>query len=200
MTAALGDWSYLARQRLETYVVLLEKWNSAINLVSSASLSQVWQRHINDSTQLLQFAPPNTASWVDLGSGAGFPGMIVAILGADSGIRVTLIESDLRKCTFLSTVSRETGVPVTILPKRIEDISPLRADVVSARALAPLPQLCAYAARHLKPEGTALFLKGRQAKDEVALARKAWHFNLMSTQSQTDADATILQLKDLRHV
>lgn len=188
--------------RLRSFVALLEKWNPAINLVSPASLPLVWSRHIADSAQLLEVAPPSAEHWVDLGAGAGFPGAAIAIISADSAkpIRMTLIECDRRKAVFLRTVSRETGITMEVIDERIEDAPPQNADVVSARALAPVSQLATYASRHLRHGGTALFLKGVQAEAEISSARSGWTFQLSRHQSTTDETATVLEMKDFRRV
>lgn len=189
-------------QRLGLHLSLLRKWNSAINLVAPATLGDVWSRHVLDSAQLFDLRCKRCRSWADLGSGAGFPGLTVAILAADGDphLHVTLVEADQRKAEFLRTVSRETGVTVTVLAARIEDVPPLNADVVSARALAPLDLLCGYAWRHMSPSGRALFLKGARAEEEVEVSRKAWHFTLETVESVTDPSANVLRLTELRRV
>jgi 16S rRNA (guanine527-N7)-methyltransferase len=148
--------------RLETYAALLTKWTRRINLVSAASLPDLWHRHIADSAQLLAFRPP-ARLWLDLGSGAGFPGLVVAILTPD--LHVRLVESDQRKCAFLRRVAEDTGTTVDIVPCRIETLPPQSADVISARALAPLTQLLAHAEKHLAPDGIGLFPKGRTVSE-----------------------------------
>ena len=196
------QYSSLAAERLRIFVALLTKWNPAINLVSPASLPQVWTRHVADSAQILAFTGAGPRKWLDLGAGAGFPGVVVSLITADcpDPVRMTLIESDQRKAAFLSTVSRETGVPMVIHAERIENVTPQRADIVSARALAPLGKLCELADRHLAPGGTALFLKGGHYDTEIAEARKAWAFELETHSSTTDPSGAILKLKDLRRV
>ncbi len=148
--------------RLDAYAGLLEKWTPAINLVSKASLRDLWTRHFLDSAQILGLAKTRIGRWVDLGAGGGFPGMVCAIMAAECApdLRFTFVESDSRKATFLRTVSRETSVPVEIIDERIENIAPLKADVLSARALAPLKVLLEHAERHLAANGQALFPKG----------------------------------------
>ena len=192
-------FSDTALARLSVFAEVLKKWNHTINLVSPASLSDLWLRHIEDSAQLWNFRPPKLRRWVDLGSGAGFPGVVIAILAADlpSGPDVTLIESDKRKAVFLTAVSRETGVAFTVLPERIETATPQNADVVSARALAPLSQLCLYADRHLRQGGTALFLKGKRMEPEVIDARMTWNFSIATDPSKTDPSSVIVQLTGL---
>jgi len=201
MTAA-PPISDLATERLQVFVGLLVKWNAAVNLVSPASLKDVWIRHVADSAQVLDFAPVRRKRWLDLGSGAGFPGVVVSLISADTEnpVDITLVESDQRKAAFLSTVSRETCVPMDVQATRIEVVSPQNADVVSARALAPLVKLCAFADRHLAPDGTALFLKGGHFGAEIKEARRVWSFALDVRASTTDPTGAVLIMKDLRRV
>lgn len=189
-------------ERLESYADLLRKWNARINLVSGASLSELWTRHILDSAQLLTLAPASGNRWIDLGSGGGFPGAVVAILAAEKqpNLIMTLVESDQRKATFLRAVSRETGVPMAVLAQRIEDIPPLEADVISARALAPLIGLLAHAERHLADGGVALFPKGANVSKEIAAALERWRFRCETLTSQTDKEAVILRIGDIERV
>ncbi len=196
------DVSRETLQRLKTYEALLKKWNPAINLVSPNTLKDAWDRHFIDSAQIFDLAPENARHWADLGSGGGFPGMVIAILAAEKApdMRVTLVESDQRKATFLRTVARETGVAATVIAKRIEDVPPLQADVVSARALASLAQLLGFAERHLCPDGIALFPKGAAHDRELAEARESWHFEVQETRSQTDPDAVIFSIGGLARV
>ena len=201
MTAA-PQISALATERLQIFVGLLAKWNAAINLVSPASLAEVWTRHVADSAQVLDVAPIRRARWLDMGSGAGFPGIVIALITADTpnAVEMTLVESDKRKAAFLSTVSRETGVPMIIQAARIEAVAPQNADTVSARALAPLVRLCSFAERHLAPHGAALFLKGGRYDAEIAEARRTWSFALDIRRSSTDPAGVVLIMKDLRRV
>jgi 16S rRNA (guanine527-N7)-methyltransferase len=187
--------------RLELYLRLLEKWNPAINLVSAATLPDAWHRHIIDSLQFLEASPLQSGRWVDLGSGGGFPGLVVAIAAAERRpeLRVTLVEADKRKAEFLRTVSRETEVPVTVLTERIEKLAPQRADVLSARALSPLTQLVTYASVHLGPGGVALFAKGANWQPEVLAARAHWTFDLKEHASMTDPTAVILEIHGIEH-
>ncbi|WP_415184860.1 16S rRNA (guanine(527)-N(7))-methyltransferase RsmG [Phaeovulum sp.] len=193
----------VSRETLEGlghYENLLKRWNPSVNLVSSSSLREVWSRHFLDSAQLFSIADIAQGHWVDLGSGAGFPGLIIAILTRDTGPRVTLIESDQRKCAFLATVVRELGLDVQILPNRIEKVSPQHADVLSARALAPLSKLLAHAERHLSPTGTAVFPKGERWQSEVSDARKHWTFDAETCPSRTEPAAVVLKIKGVRRV
>lgn len=197
---ALGlDVSRETLDRLHRYAALLVKWNPAINLVSKASLTQLWQRHIADSAQIFALAPQGARHWADLGSGGGFPGLVVAILAAEHApdMRVSLVESDARKAAFLAAAARETGVQPQIHSARIEALPPLQADVLSARALAALPALCGFAERHLAAGGLALFPKGAQYAIEIAEARKFWRFDLAQSPSKTDTEAVILEIRGL---
>ncbi|TMV83054.1 16S rRNA (guanine(527)-N(7))-methyltransferase RsmG [Thioclava sp. BHET1] len=196
------DVSRETMERLEHYAALLRKWNPAINLVSKSTLEELWTRHFLDSAQIYDHCPEGAQHWVDLGSGGGFPGLVIAILAAENrpGLRVTLVESDIRKATFLRTVARETKVSVQVLSDRIEHLPPLSADVLSARALAALPQLLEYAARHMAADGLALFPKGATHAEELDAARKIWTFSCNALASQTDPRSVILAIGGLAHV
>ncbi len=195
------DVSRETLERLDNYAALLSKWNPAINLVAPSTLQHLWKRHFLDSAQVLELAP-NAKKWVDIGTGGGFPGMIIAILAAQMrpNMRVTCIESDLRKATFLRNVARETGVDVQVISERIEQVEPLSADVLSARALAPLTKLLGFAERHLSLNGRALFLKGVSYADEVKEALENWRFQVDTYASKTDPNAVILTLGDISRV
>ncbi len=196
------DVSRETLERLEVYAGLLARWNPAINLVSPSTVPQIWTRHFSDSAQLLDIAGVTTGKWVDLGSGGGFPGLVIAILAAGQHptLQVTCVESDQRKAAFLRTVARETGTDVQIIAERIESLAPLGASVVSARALAPLHRLVAYAQPHLAEQGIALFLKGIGQAPEIEQALATWVFHLDTIQSRTDPQSTILKLRSIRRV
>lgn len=185
--------------RLEALEALVRKWTVRINLVAPSTTAELWTRHIADSAQLWPLAPPEARTWVDLGSGGGFPGLVIAALAAGTGRpAVTLIESDGRKCAFLREAARAMEVDVTVLDQRAELAPPQGADVVSARALSPLPALLPLVARHLAPGGTALLPKGRGWAAELEAARAAgWRFALDSRPSATDPEARLLRLTDL---
>lgn len=189
-------------ERLEVYSELLRKWNRRINLVARSTLVDLWARHIVDSAQAFQLAPHPVDHWVDLGSGAGFPGLVVAIMAREAGspARVTLVESDARKCAFLRTVIRDTGVTAIVLNKRIENVAPLAADVLSARALADLATLLGFAERHLAPSGTALFHKGASWKKELAEAQDKWKFDQRVAKSETEEGSVILSIAGVARV
>jgi len=188
--------------RLALFVALLEKWNPRINLVAKSTLPEVWDRHIRDSLQLARLPCRPIPHWADLGSGGGFPGLVIAIFAAETGnpAQTTLVESDQRKATFLRTVLRETEVSAQVLPQRIENISPLGADLVSARALADLTTLLGFAQRHLAPGGTCLFQKGKNWKSELQSAQEAWHFSYHAISSQTEPQAVVLKIEGLSRV
>lgn len=188
--------------RLERLVALLKKWNPAINLVARSTLDDVWQRHIVDSAQIFGLAPTGATHWADLGSGGGFPGLVIAILASQlrPDLRVTLVESDKRKAAFLRTAAQELGVEAKVIASRIEEVPPLRADVLSARALASLTVLLGFAERHLLPSGTALFPKGARHAQEVSEALAMWRFDVQNIPSLTDPEAVILQIRGLARV
>ena len=196
------DVSRETMERLEHYAALLRKWNAAINLVSKSTLEELWTRHFLDSAQIFDYCPDSGRHWADLGSGGGFPGLVIAILAAESNhdLRVTLVESDIRKATFLRTVARETGVSVQVLSDRIENLPPLSADVLSARALSALPQILEFAFRHMATDGLALFPKGATHAEELEAAHKIWTFSCNAFASQTDPRSVILSIGRLAHV
>jgi 16S rRNA (guanine527-N7)-methyltransferase len=185
---------------LEAFAALVKRWNPAINLVSKATLPDIWNRHIIDSAQLFELCPPGAKLWLDIGSGGGFPGIFIAALARElrPELKVMLVESDLRKATFLRESCRTLGLDVDIQSKRIESLPSAGADVLSARALAPLTALLAFADRHLVRSGVALFPKGSQYESEVAEARKTWSFDLKLVQSQSDSKSAILEIRNAR--
>lgn len=184
--------------RLQLYAGLLQRWNRSINLVGRDSLPDLWRRHFLDSAQLLSFLPPappeRPRRLIDLGSGAGFPGLVLAILGTGE---VHLVESDRRKCAFLREVARATETRVTVHPERIERLQGLRGEVVTARALAPLDRLLAYARPLLAPGGVCLFLKGRGAERELTTLDGAGKMTLESFPSRSAPDSLILRIGGL---
>ncbi len=185
--------------RLAVYADLLVKWQARINLVGADTLADLWSRHFLDSAQLFSLIPPTAKRLADLGSGAGFPGLVLAIMRApDVHLpEIYLIESDSRKCAFLREAARVTGTPVTVINKRIEQVAPLAADVVTARALAPLVKLLDWAAPHLAIGGQCLFLKGRGAEDELTATAKEWNIAVDRTPSLTDPAGFVLQLREV---
>ncbi|SLN69385.1 Ribosomal RNA small subunit methyltransferase G [Falsiruegeria litorea R37] len=185
-------------KRLETYVALVKKWNPAINVVSRKSLDDIWPRHIVDSVQLFTCIE-TSKSWLDLGSGGGFPGAVISILANEfsADTSVTLVESDQRKSAFLRNVSRETSSDFRVISKRIEQVEPQHADVISARALTNLSGLMAFCERHLNPAGVAIFPKGATWKKEVSEAQRDWQFEVDTITSITEPQAVILKIKGI---
>jgi 16S rRNA (guanine(527)-N(7))-methyltransferase RsmG len=196
LTAAELGVSRETEARLQDYVALLLRWNRSINLVAESTLDAVWQRHIMDSLQLLHLLPATPGSITDLGSGAGFPGLVLAVA---SGRETHLVESDRRKCAFLMEAARTLGLTrAHIHPQRIEAATPPPAAVVTARALAPLPILLGHAAKLLAPGGFALFPKGRTADEELTAAAPHWTMRVERFPSRTDSAAAILRLSEIR--
>jgi 16S rRNA (guanine527-N7)-methyltransferase len=191
---AAVDVSRETLARLTAYVTLLEKWQNTVNLVGRGTLSDVWRRHILDSAQLYSLLPASLGHVVDLGSGAGFPGLVLAIMGAED---VELIEANTRKCAFLREVARVTNTRVTITNDRIEGKDPRIADVVTARALAPLPRLLDYAKAYVGPETICLFLKGQRLHEELTEAQKTWKMGVTTIPSLSDAGGSVLCLRKL---
>ena len=185
--------------RLDSYAALVEKWSRRINLVGPSTIDQIWTRHFADSAQLLDLVAENFDTWADFGSGAGFPGAVIAIIAAENANagNFVLVESDQRKAAFLRALGREVDLPLTVVARRIEETEPLSADIVSARALAPLSILLGYANRHLAPGGAAMFLKGARHVEELAEARKTWSFRVEIVRSMTDREAAILKIGDI---
>lgn len=188
-------------ERLDAYVRLLFDWQTRMNLVARSTLPQVWTRHVADSLQVLDLAP-GAQRWVDLGSGAGFPGMVVACALADRpDAQVHLVESIGKKCAFLREVATVTGAPVHVHNVRIEDSADRfrnDVDVVTARALAPLKTLCGYAAPLLKSGAQALFLKGQDVDAELTEAAKYWKMDATLEHSRTDPHGRIVVIRRLR--
>ena len=182
--------------RLQIYVELLTKWQKRINLVAPKSLPEVWTRHILDSAQLLPLMKNVPGPVLDLGSGAGFPGLVLSILGRED---ITLVEADSRKCAFLREVSRETSAPVEIQTCRIESLSPIRAGIITARALAPVEKLLELASRHADLSTHYLFLKGERADEELTTAKKRWKMDISKAPSMSDKRGVILRLENVSH-
>ena len=181
-------------ERLKIYHDLLLKWKSVKNLISNKTYDDIWTRHFQDSAQILDLAP-NAQSWVDLGSGGGFPGLVIAILLSENlNCKIQLIDSDHRKCAFLRHVSRETGASVDVHCGRIEDILPHldRPDVISARALAPMKQLLDWSEAFIKQGTTGLFLKGQDVDKELTEISTYSNFKMKMVKSKTDPKARIV--------
>ncbi len=172
------------------------RWTRRINLVSRDSAGALWGRHIVDSAQLWVLRPPAARTWADIGSGAGFPGLVIAAMAADAApeLKITLVESDARKAVFLAEAARAMGVSVQIDDRRIEALAPLNTDVLSARALAPLDHLLEYAEKHLAPAGMGLFPKGATVHKEIETAALSWRFDCRVHASMTQPGAAIVEI------
>ncbi|BDW87080.1 16S rRNA (guanine(527)-N(7))-methyltransferase RsmG [Roseicyclus marinus] len=196
-----ADVSRETLDRLELFASLLTKWQKTINLISPATLPQIWSRHILDSAQVIDHAPPDAKTWADLGSGGGFPGLVCAAIAAEKmpDLRMNLVEADLRKAAFLRETARQMGLSVGVFSRRIEDMPPQAADIVSARALAALDTLCGYAHLHLRPGGVALLQKGARHAEELETARQRWQMDVTTVPSVTDADAVLFRIENLTH-
>lgn len=182
-------------ERLEIYESLVRRWNPRINLVASGTLAVFRDRHITDSQYVARLTDARSGVWLDLGSGGGLPGLVLAIEFAYTALDFILVESDLRKAAFLRTVVRETGLQnVRVMAHRIESLSPQSASYASARALAPLPQLMAYLDRHLLPDGKAFLMKGQRWQDEVRQAQRDWTFDCVAHPSPTEPGAATLEI------
>ena len=185
------DVSRETLEKLQTYYKLLLKWQEAINLVAHSTIEGAWNRHFLDSIQLANFIDGDVRTLIDLGTGGGFPGLVLAIVRPD--IDVILVDSDSKKCEFLKTVSRETDVKVKIYDERIEKLyGRLKADMCTARALANLPKLMG----HMTELGTSkgLFLKGQAWEEEITMAKREFDFEYQMTPSMTNDESVILQI------
>ena len=192
--------------RLEVYASVLQRWQKTINLVAPSTVGDVWHRHFADSAQVLALAPAGPLRWLDLGSGGGFPGLVIGVMLAERpGSAVTLIESDARKCAFLREVVRQTGLGallrVDILTGRIELAANTSkvgvVDVVSARALAPLDRLLGWCQPYFGAGTIGLLPKGRDVDAELAVARQVWRFEFEMVHSQTQVDGRVVVIKEL---
>ena len=180
--------------RLSAYVDLLEQWNRRINLVGRNTMGDIWRRHILDAAQLYPLLPRRTRILIDFGSGAGIPGLVLAAMGV---AEVHLVESDQRKAAFLREAVRVMDIPAVVHPERIEKLAAFSADVVTARALADLPELLDLAERFLQPRTMCLFLKGRSVEDELSAAGEAWAMAAERLDSRSDPSGVILKLEAL---
>ena len=181
--------------KFQAYLTLLEKWQRRINLVANSTLADAWQRHILDSGQLVAYYPPQTRHILDVGSGAGFPGLVLAIMG---GVTVDLVESDQRKAVFLSTVIRELGLPAKVHNQRIENMLNLHPDVITARALAPVPKLLNLIETQLSFSCVCLFLKGASVEDELTNLQSCSTMIPTTHPSLSGPTGVVLELKNSR--
>lgn len=181
-------------ERLSRYADLLAAWQRTMNLVAPATLPMLWERHFADSAQLARLTDPGLR-WLDVGAGAGFPGLVIAAMGHG---RVTLVESIAKKCRFLETVIAELGLDAAVIHGRAEALPPAGADVVTARAVAPLATLFGWTAHHGHARSQWIFPKGRSWHSELAEARKAWDFRCHPVPSLTDSEARIIVASSVR--
>ena len=194
----IGELLNVSRETIEKfqlYLTLLEKWQRRINLVSNSTLADAWQRHILDSGQLAAYYPPQTRQILDVGSGAGFPGLVLAIMG---GVTVDLVESDQRKAVFLSTVIRKLGLPAKVHNQRIETMPNLRPDVITARAVAPVPKLLNLVETQMSAECVCLFLKGASVEDELTNLQSYSTMVATTYPSLSGSTGVVLELKNPR--
>lgn len=197
-----ADVSRETLEKLESYVAALLKWQKAINLIAPSTIPHVWERHILDSAQVFKLRHVESGSWLDIGSGAGFPGLVCAIMASELApdLSFTFIESDLRKGSFIREVARICSVKVAVLTRRVEDAPAQNAHIISARALADLQRLCDLAFPHLAPDGKCLFLKGANAEQEIIEAKEIWQMSLETHPSLTSTDGRIVEIGDLSRV
>jgi 16S rRNA (guanine527-N7)-methyltransferase len=199
--AALSHVSRETLARLKVYADMLADWNARHNLVSSGSLADVWRRHFWDSAQLVPYIPTSAASLVDLGSGAGFPGLVIAeILRERRGFRVVLCEATAKKCRFLEAVATRLNLPVEIRQGRIEDAAPEIFDCITARACAPTTKLLAYTQRFWGRDSVVLLLKGQNVEVELTESNKSWRMDVIRHQSRSDPSGVILEIRELHRV
>jgi 16S rRNA (guanine527-N7)-methyltransferase len=184
-----------AEARLHAFAALLRRWNSTLNLIAPRDIDVLWERHIADSLQLVPLMPQGVTRGIDLGTGGGFPGLVLAIA---TGVPFDLIESDRRKASFLRTAVLETGAAASVHCCRIEQATVPAAALVTARALAPLPRLLPMVARLLTTDGTCLLLKGAKAQEELEAAGRDWTMTVEQSPSRTSAEGVVLRLTGLR--
>ncbi len=198
--AKLSGVSRETLARLKTYAGMLEDWNARNNLVSRGSMADLWRRHFWDSAQLAPLIPADTKALVDLGSGAGLPGLVLAEILRARPIQFVLYEATAKKCRFLQAVSERLALKTEIRNARVEDANPEAFDVVTARACAPLDGLLAYAHRFWGPRTIGLFLKGQNVEGELTKANKSWKIKLERHASRSDSTGTILEVRELHRV
>ena len=199
--ASRGGVSRETLARVKAYLGLLQDWSTRHNLVSAGSLADLWRRHIWDSAQIVPLIPESSTSLVDLGSGAGFLGLVLAILfRARPAFRTVLYEATRKKCVFLKAAAEATDVSVDVRHARIEDAARESFDVVTARACAPLTKLLGYAMRFQGPHTTNLFLKGQSVDAELTEAHKSWKMSVVRHQSQTNPSGTVLEIREFARV
>jgi 16S rRNA (guanine527-N7)-methyltransferase len=184
--------------RVQSYLGVLDAWRDRINLIGPGEGRHLWRRHVLDSLQLVGQIPGDATKIVDLGSGAGFPGLLIACAMAErSGVSVTLVEKSVRKSQFLQAAIAEVGLPAWVTNARIEEAPHERYDLLTARALAPLPKLLGYADVWLKPSGKALLMKGKDTAAELAEARADWTFEMSDRASLSSPEGRVLEISSI---
>lgn len=188
------DASDRAVADVQRYRGMLGEWSARMNLVGPSAFESFWRRHALDSAQLLPLQP-EALRWTDVGSGAGLPGLVLAILGKDRpGMTVQLVESMQKRCAFLRAVVEELQLPASVVPGRIEALPSEPVQVLTARAVAPLPRLLDFSERLLKRGAVGLFLKGRRVEEEVEEALQTWRFDYALSPSLSDPEGRILRI------
>ncbi len=183
---------------LKLYVGLLTEWNAQHNLVSAGSLADVWRRHIWDCAQIARFVPPEAQTLVDLGAGAGLPGLVLAEM-LRGKVRVTLFEATTKKCRFLEAAAAAMQLDVAVRNLRIEDAPAEKFDVITARAMAPLPKLIRLSQKFVGKGSVCLFRKGQNVESELTEARKSWKLKARKHQSLSDPSGTVLEIRELQY-
>lgn len=204
VAAAFGV-SRESQEQLDAFVALLERWNRRVNLIGPATVPDIWARHVADSLQLLRYTPGDARIILDIGSGGGFPGVVLAIALAERpGVTVHLVESNRKKAAFLREAVRVTAAPAIVHAARIEDIGPDvlsgRPDVVTARAVAPLAKLLAMTERFIAEGAVGLFLKGQHVDSELTEAARSWSIDAQSHPSVTGSAGTVLVVREVGRV
>ena len=197
----LGNVSRETFEKFETVQQQLIQWSKRFNLVAPSSLPQFWVRHVLDSVQLYGLAPKAAKNWLDLGSGAGFPGIILAIMITQRpGAKMTLIEANGKKASFLRHLAREVGAPVQVLQQRIEAVEPFTTEVITARALSSLSDLLEYSLPFCDKNTLLVLPKGKQVEAELSAAQNNWKLQFSSHSSITDKDASVLCIREFNRV
>lgn len=192
------DVSRETSEALSHYTDRLLKWNAKINLIGRSTQSDIWDRHIEDSLQIFE-AAPEAKTWADLGSGGGLPGLVVGIVAKEQNpeLEITLVESDKRKASFCRSIAQDLSLNLRVIAERIESVPPLNADILSARALAPLNVLLVHTEMHRMPSGTAIFPKGENWEAEVTESLASWRFAFEKIPSRTRSNAVILKIGEI---
>ena len=186
-------------ERIERYIALLDEWRQRMNLIGPKEMDQIWERHVHDSAQLLPITG-HGARIVDIGSGAGFPGLVLACEAVGGDGYVTMVESVGKKCAFLNAVISELSLPARALNRRVEDVMAERVDFITARALAPLSRLVSYAAPWIGMGATALFFKGEHWREELTQAQEYWNLAYEAIPSRTNEAGVILKIMEVERV